>query len=392
MNVWVVGFVVALAATLSATQFVRVTALLLSAVDRPGGRRVHLRPTARLGGLGIFWGFASALLLVIYGNPSWKPILAGRELELLGLLGGSGLLLILGLIDDVRGLGPKIKVAVQVVAAILLWSAGWRVEQIGIPGLGSIAVGNLSLPLTVCWMVFVTNAFNLIDGLDGLACGVAMTIAIAVVCMPGADTGCVLLAVTALSGALLGFLWFNFNPALIFMGDSGSLFVGFVLSAVTLRAGSHMPGAFPLVPVLLLALPIADAAAAIVRRSTSAIRDVRAGGSLMRAAAARVFTADRGHLHHVLILAGFTTRRAVLMLWTASGSFTVAAWVVAAGGPWGFVLAAALGVMWGATFLGYSRSVASGLPALGPPASVIAAAGAATTATPDAGASDDVAA
>ena len=265
-------FAVAAIATLSATELVRVIALRLGALDNPGGRRVHRRPTARLGGLGIFWGFGVALLLAVYTNSGARTALDASGVGAIGLLAGAGLMLITGLLDDVRGMGAIPKLMVQIVAATLVYLSGWRLESIGVPGIGSWLVGDLSLPLTVGWIVFATNAINLIDGLDGLACGIALIASLAVFALvgPGAGSGVIAMA---LAGALLGFLWFNLSPALIFMGDAGSLFVGFAVATLTLRCAVRVgPEAFPVLPVLLLAIPLADATSAVVRRITAAAR------------------------------------------------------------------------------------------------------------------------
>ena len=357
LNAWFVSFAVALAATLSATQFVRVTALKLSAVDRPGGRRLHRRPTARLGGLGIFWGFAGALLLMVYGDPGWKHLIAGAELRMLGLLAGAGAVLILGLVDDVRGLGAGAKLTVQVAAAVTLWCCGWRIEAVDLPGVGRWSLASLSLPLTVGWIVFVTNAFNLIDGLDGLACGVALIGALAMCLILGPQYAFGRIASVALAGALLGFLWFNFNPALIFMGDSGSLFVGFVLSAITLRIGHAQHSAFPVVPALLVALPILDTVGAIVRRSLRTIRASRSPVDFLRNVFSRMFTADRSHMHHTLLLAGLSIRRAVAVLWVVSASFALCAWLYLEHPVAGMALAVVLGAGWTVGFEQLRRRV-----------------------------------
>ncbi len=322
---WIVFALVALIATLSVTEMVRVFAHRLRAVDSPGGRRVHRRPTARLGGLGIYWGFYVAMALATYGHPSWSDPFHGEDVGMIGMMLGSGLLLLVGVADDVYGLRATAKLVCQFVAALLLYRFGWRVESLGVPGVGVWRVGLLSLPLTVMWVVFVTNAINLIDGLDGLACGVALVATLAACALLAPEGGLLLLAAAALAGALLGFLWFNLNPALIFMGDAGSLFVGFVLSAMTLRAGQlSSPEAFPLVPSLLLMVPLYDTCDAIRRRTLAAAHQSSSMLQFVREVRTRVFEPDGMHVHHRLIQAGFSTRRAVAMLWGAAATFAVA--------------------------------------------------------------------
>jgi UDP-GlcNAc:undecaprenyl-phosphate/decaprenyl-phosphate GlcNAc-1-phosphate transferase len=335
---------------------VRVTALRLSAVDSPGGRRVHRRPTPRLGGLGIFWGFAGALLLVIYGNAEWRHVLAGKELGLLGILGGAGLMLVVGLLDDLHGLSAIVKLATQTVAAILLWSCGWRVEFLGLPGFEAWPVGALSLPLTVGWVVFVTNAFNLIDGLDGLAVGVALIASVAACFILTPEATLARVTALALTGALLAFLWFNFNPALIFMGDAGSLFVGFVLSAITLRIG-QVSGreSFPLVPALLLAVPLTDTTYAVVRRTLRAASQARTPRQFLRGVRIGLFAPDRGHVHHLLVESGLSMRRAVAVLWGTGALFAISGWLFAVHSPAGPPLIVLLVVTWGQGFARVKR-------------------------------------
>jgi UDP-GlcNAc:undecaprenyl-phosphate GlcNAc-1-phosphate transferase len=358
MDVWSVTFTVALLATLSGTQMVRITALRLRAVDSPGGRRVHRRTTPRLGGLGIFWGFAGALLLVIYGNAEWRHLLAGKELGLLGMLGGAGLMLVVGLLDDLHGLTASVKLATQAVAAILLWACGWRVEFLGLPGFEAWPVGALSLPLTVGWVVLVTNALNLIDGLDGLAVGVALIASVATCFILPPEATLARVTALALTGALLAFLWFNFHPALIFMGDAGSLFVGFVLSAVTLRIG-QVSGreSFPLVPVLLLAVPLTDTTYAIVRRTLGAAQQAGSPGQFLRGVRVGLFAPDRGHVHHLLLRVGFSMRRAVALLWGTGALFAISGWLFTLHSAAGLPLIVLLAVTWGRGFARVRRRV-----------------------------------
>lgn len=338
----VVFTLVALIATLSATELVRVTAHRLQAVDAPGGRRVHRRPTARLGGLGIFWGFTVSMLLATYGRVLLDP-LQGGDFGMIGMLAGSGLLLMVGIADDVRGLGAVTKLLFQIGAASVLYASGWRVETIGIPGWGAWPTGFAAYPLTLLWVLAVTNAVNLIDGLDGLACGIALIATIAVAALIASGGSPLLLAVAALGGALIGFLWYNLHPAQIFMGDAGSLFVGFVLSGMTLRAGQiAAPEAFPLVPALLIAIPLLDTSNAILRRAGSAARGARSVGALVRAVRARVFAPDGHHIHHRLLRAGFTAWQTAAVLWLAATGFAIAGCALAVAPFLGYTIVLAL--------------------------------------------------
>jgi len=333
-------FAVAAIATLSATELVRVLALRLGACDQPGGRRVHRRPTARLGGLGIFWGFGVALLLAVYTGSDARDAVARGGMGMLGLFAGCGLMLITGLLDDVRGLSAPVKLGVQLAAATCVWWSGWRVETIGLPGVGAVAAGALSLPLTIGWIVFATNAVNLIDGLDGLASGLALVAALGVLAVVGPGVGSGVIA-AVLAGALVGFLWFNVPPALIFMGDAGSLFVGFAVATLTLRGAIRSgPEMFPVLPLLLLAIPLTDAASAVVRRLVGAVRAAGSARELVHEARTRVMAPDRGHLHHRLLDAGLPAKLASLALQLSALPFALAASLIVRAPAAGWVVAA----------------------------------------------------
>jgi len=273
---------------------------------------------------------------------------------MIGMLAGSGLLLTVGIADDVRGLGAVTKLAFQVGAASLLYASGWRVESIGIPGWGVWAAGIASYPLTLLWVLAITNAVNLIDGLDGLACGIALIATLAIAALVALGSSPLLLATAALGGALIGFLWYNLHPAQIFMGDAGSLFVGFVLSGLTLRAGQIASSeAFPLVPALLLAVPLLDTCDAILRRAAGAAHGTRSIPELARSLRARVFAPDGHHIHHRLLRAGFSPRQAMTVLWIAAGCFAISGCILAVAPLVGYALIAAsmLGVAWGHAYV-----------------------------------------
>lgn len=336
---------VALIATLSVTEMVRVFAHRLSAVDVPGGRRVHRRPTARLGGLGIYWGFYVALGLATYGSPLLSDSFhGGDDPGMIGMMVGSSLLLLVGVMDDIYGLKATVKLGFQIVAALLLYQFGWRVETLGLPGVGTLPLGLFSLPVTLLWVLFVTNAVNLIDGLDGLACGVALVATVSICAILVPIGGPLLLASAALAGALLGFLWFNLNPALIFMGDAGSLFVGYVLAAMSLRVGQLASSeAFPIVPLLLLSVPVFDTSFAILRRARAARRETSSALEFLARVKERVFAPDGLHVHHRLVRAGYSTRRAVFLLWAAAVLFAMVGCLMLRDGILGLLLFAGSG-------------------------------------------------
>jgi UDP-GlcNAc:undecaprenyl-phosphate GlcNAc-1-phosphate transferase len=300
----------------------------LGAVDRPGLRKVHRRPVPRIGGLAVFGGFVAGLLFAAWAtgaatSPSYVNVYWG------GLaLAASGMLLV-GLIDDLRGLTFYWKFAAQITAAVFVWSCGFRIEILTHPLGGQFELGVLSLPLTVLWIVGITNAVNLIDGLDGLATGIALitAMAVATIAFVRSELG-VTAAGVALAGSLLGFLRYNFNPARIFLGDSGSMFLGFVLAVTAVRGSQKGPTAVAiLVPLLVLGLPLLDTGAAVIRRLYRlGHRGARTNGALRHVLSnfREVFMPDRGHIHHRLLEMGLSHRRAVVVLYGVGGLFALA--------------------------------------------------------------------
>ena len=338
-------FAVALLGSLTATELVRVVAVRLRIVDQPGGRRAHRRPTPRLGGVGVVWGFACGLgtLAAITGA---SGALAVESVSIGTLLAAAGIMGLTGQVDDRINLPAIAKLVLCIVASLVLWSGGWRVERIGVPGVFDVALGVWSLPVTILWSVLVINAVNLIDGLDGLAGGLGVVACLAVLLTPGLSPAERMVAVS-LGGALLGFLWFNVHPALIFMGDAGSLFTGAVLAALTMRAvPADVTGAFPVLPALLLAVPLGDTTFAIARRSWAGAREASSVFGFVRSWPRRVFTADRGHVHHQLQDAGLSPRRAAAVLWAVALSFALAAVAWTRFGATGAMFAVGILVTW----------------------------------------------
>jgi UDP-GlcNAc:undecaprenyl-phosphate/decaprenyl-phosphate GlcNAc-1-phosphate transferase len=230
-------------------------------------------------------------------------------------------LFVLGLVDDLRGVGVAGKFTVQIAAAAAVWAAGFRIDVLAFgPSTVPFHLGWLSLPVTVVWIVGITNAVNLIDGLDGLAAGTGLitAVAVAVMALLSGQTG-VVAASAALVGGLLGFLPYNFNPARIFLGDSGSMLLGFVLAVISIRSNQKGPTAVAaLATVLVLGLPILDTSLAIVRRTWKIGREGWKSGEGTRYVlrnSHRVFRPDRGHLHHRLLDLGLSHSRAVLALY-----------------------------------------------------------------------------
>ncbi len=297
---------VALLAALALTPPVRRLAIRLGAIDHAlSSRKIHGRPIPRLGGLAIVGGFYLALAAVALLDPAVLDLLREDGARTGALLLGGLVVAGLGVHDDLHGATARVKLLVELGLAALLYMAGYRIDAVALPFIEPITLGWLGLPVTLLWIAGVVNAVNLVDGLDGLAAGVALVAAAATGLLAAVGgSGVVVILAAALGGAALGFLRANFHPASIFMGDTGSLFLGFVLAATSLRTHHDASTAVGLLgAALVLGLPIADTALAMARR---ALRG------------APLFSADRGHLHHRLLGRGFGHRDAVLVLYGVS--------------------------------------------------------------------------
>ena len=280
--------------------WVTKAAYRLGRVDEPDARKVHTVPIPRLGGIAIFLGFSVAVASIEFLTPG--PLFP-RTGPFMGLLVGGGLIFLLGIADDLKPLPAKFKLLIQIAAAAVAVYLGVRIEVLSNPFGGMIILPMwLAWSVTIFWLVGITNTINLIDGLDGLAGGVSLIAAstTALIAIQTRQPALALLSL-ALVGATIGFLRYNWNPAKIFMGDSGSLFLGFTLAAISVIGLLKVAAtAALLVPVLILGVPIFDTAFAIVRRA------------LQRRP---IFSPDRGHLHHRLLGLGFSQRRAVLIIY-----------------------------------------------------------------------------
>lgn len=297
-------FVAALLASLCATPLVIRIALQNALVDLPGERRVHTLPVPRLGGVAVFLATLVGMGLALAGGWVQEGINASL---ILGIVLGGGILFVTGLLDDVRTLSPRGKLAGQLLAATVVYALGFRIEMLSIWPSLDFSVGWLSLPLTLLWVVGVTNAFNLIDGLDGLATGIAI-VALGTTLTTALMMGRADVAATsaALLGALIGFLVFNFNPARIFLGDSGSLFVGFMLATLSVHGSTKSSTAvLAIVPLLALSLPIVDTFLAMARRWLRGVEFSKADGR---------------HIHHQLLALGLTHRTTVVVLYVVSAA------------------------------------------------------------------------
>lgn len=309
------AFIVSFAFTFATTPLVRRFAFKISAIDIPkDNRRMHKKPTPRIGGLAIIFGFTVATLC--FAQPSR---------QLYGTLAGAAIIAVMGVIDDCKNLPAKLKFVIQIIAALVVVFAGdIKIDVFTNPNFLSdnpywVLPEWLSVTLTVIWIVFITNAVNFIDGLDGLAAGVSaiMSISLVFISIRVGEYSIAILGI-ALMGSCFGFLPFNFNPAKIFMGDTGSTFLGFMLATLSIQGvfKSYAVISFA-VPLLILGLPLFDALFAMIRR-------ILRGQSPM--------TADRGHLHHRLVDMGFSQKQTVFILYAISGVLGITAVLLAESG------------------------------------------------------------
>jgi UDP-GlcNAc:undecaprenyl-phosphate GlcNAc-1-phosphate transferase len=327
------------------TKYVRDLANARGWVAAPAlERHLHSRPLPRLGGVAIFLSFLLTFATALPAGWHHLAVSFGLSFQtLLTILLPGCMIFALGLYDDIHSVSPYTKVAVQAVAGAMLFAGGLRILDLPVLFGTRHLPWFLGLPLTVLWVLAITNAFNLIDGLDGLAAGSALfstMVVFAVALVSGSSL--VSLMALVLAGSILGFLRFNFSPATIFLGDCGSLFIGFMLSALALQGAQKAPTIIAVaIPVVSFGLPILETALSIVRRYL--------GGR-------PVFTADREHIHHKLLQRGLSHRQVVITLYAVSALFALLSLFLLwpTGDALGLVLAVlGTGVWIGVQHLGY---------------------------------------
>ncbi|WP_223592280.1 glycosyltransferase family 4 protein [Neobacillus bataviensis] len=283
------------------TPLVKKLAFKIGATDKPNQRKVHQKIMPRLGGLAIYLSFIIGLLVMRPGGQYALPIIIG-----------SIIIVITGILDDMLELSAKIKFVAQIAAAaiVVIWG-GVHVQFINLPFGGQIEFGYFSIPLTIIWIVGITNAINLIDGLDGLAAGVS---SIALITISGMaiimGDGYVTAVASIVLASTLGFLLYNFHPAKIFMGDTGALFLGYMISVLSLLGFKNVTLISFIVPVIILGVPISDTFFAIIRRIVNK---------------KPLSAPDKSHLHHCLLRSGFTHRQTVLIIYAMAAFFGLAA-------------------------------------------------------------------
>jgi UDP-GlcNAc:undecaprenyl-phosphate/decaprenyl-phosphate GlcNAc-1-phosphate transferase len=303
---------VAMSISLASTPLVKNLAVKIGAVDVPrDNRRMHKKPIPTIGGVAIYIGFIIVMLLK-------KSLVTDAQW---GLMFGATIVLIGGVLDDKYDLRPWQKLIFQISAAVCLLVAGVKIEVVTNPfgsEFSSIDLGALYIPVTILWVVGLTNAINFIDGLDGLAAGIALISTLTILIISILENRVEAAYMTAiLSGSILGFLPYNFNPASIFMGDTGAQLLGFILAAISIDGTVKSATAIAIsVPILALGLPIFDTLFAMVRRKVN-------GKPMMQG--------DRGHLHHRLLDMGMSQRKAVIIMYLISaalGGISIIAMIV----------------------------------------------------------------
>ena len=325
-----IAFVLAFITTFVITPYTIKLAKKIGAVDTPKDeRRVNKVTMPRLGGLAIIAGFVVSIiyLLIILSIENALNIFEDNiHMKLLGFFIGGLIITIVCFIDDLKDLPPLVKLGAQIIAAIVVVAFGLRIQNINIPFLYKIGLPNaFSIILTIGWIVGITNAINLIDGLDGLSSGIALISCVSMLiifALNGSPIIAILL-ITALVGALSGFLPFKFNPAKTFMGDTGSNFLGYCLAVISIFGVAKTYTLVVIVaPLIVLALPVVDTIVAIIRRIIK--------GKSIKA----IMMADKGHLHHTLLKHGFSQKEAVLIMYGVTAALGLFAIILMESGIW----------------------------------------------------------
>lgn len=299
---YILPFIIGLVVTFIATPIVKRLAIRIGAIDRPNERKVHATLMPRLGGLAIYIGVVASVWWMV---DDYKEILA--------IMIAATVVLITGIIDDRIELRPLVKLMGQLLAAVIVVYFGMQMEFIHLPfsGADTFNFGILSIPISILWIVGVTNSINLMDGLDGLASGVTAiaTATMLILAIMMGNVPVIILA-SALLGSLIAFLFFNFHPARIFMGDSGSLFLGFMMAVLSLLGFKQATFASLILPILVLGVPLSDTLFAILRR----VANNRP-----------ISSPDKQHLHHCLLNLGLSHRKTVLIIYGISAFFGASA-------------------------------------------------------------------
>ncbi len=334
LKIYLISLLSPLCLSLMLTPVVIRFAKYVGAIDKPDERKIHKSPTPRMGGLAPFISFISTVTVIYFLFPASKLSNYMSSLNWMIAAASLFIILLLGVCDDIWILKPGQKFFVQLVAGSFVYFAGFRFSSFTLPFSSNvIELGFLSYPLTVIWVIGITNAFNLIDGLDGLASGIATIscMTVASIALLHHDLTIAIISI-ALAGSLIGFLKYNFNHAKIFLGDSGSLFLGFTLAFLSLQSSTKGSTAFSiLIPVLALGVPVIDTLMAMVRRILKWFLPEQSSRSSAFSKLHSMFLPDRRHIHHQLLAQGLSQREAVIVLYLVSCAFGICAFLVTAG-------------------------------------------------------------
>lgn len=317
-----ISLLVAFVASLILTPLVKKVAVKIGAVDKPNDRKVHKIIMPRLGGLAIYMSFIIGFLILQPESKYAWPIIIG-----------SLIIIITGVIDDFVELTAKAKLVGQIAAALVVVLNGVQVQYINLPFGGVLEFGMFSIPLTILWIVGISNAINLIDGLDGLAAGVSSIALITIGGMAFLMGNTFVFGVSLIViGSTLGFLVYNFHPAKIFMGDTGALFLGYIISVLALLGFKNITMVSLIIPIIILGVPISDTVFAIIRRLGNK---------------QPLSVADKSHLHHCLLGLGYSHRQTVLIIYGIAAFFSISAVIFSQATLWvglGFMLLLVLGI------------------------------------------------
>ncbi len=296
-------FFIALLISLAATPLAGRVGRLMGAIDKPDARKVHRIPTPRSGGIAIFLAFVITVHLSDFLGTQVSTLFMW-DVKNITFIIGAFIVFLVGLVDDIHHLTPRLKLLVQVLAASIAFAGGMRIETYYFLGLSTHSV-LISYALTVFWFVLLINAINLIDGLDGLAGGITFFVCVILtILLVWQKQYLPAMLFAVLGGSVLGFLRYNFNPASVFMGDSGSYFLGYAIAGLSIIGSTKIQtGAVVLIPLLAMGVPVFDTVLSPVRRFLIG---------------KKLFQPDKSHIHHKLIEMGFSTRKAVLLLYGVS--------------------------------------------------------------------------
>lgn len=307
-------FLISLITAFMVTPFIIKLAFKIGATDRPNQRKVHQKIMPRLGGLAIFIGsiagyFSSGLY----------------ESDLTAIILGACIIIIIGVLDDRFELSAKIKFIGQLAVASIIAYSGLLIDFINIPGYGTVDFGIWAYPITIFWIVAITNAINLIDGLDGLANGISIIAILSIAILAAINGNALILSLSLIIlGSCIGFLYYNFHPAKIFMGDTGALFLGYCIAILSLLGMYKSVALFSfIIPVIILGVPVFDTTFAIIRRLVNKMP---------------ISAPDKGHLHHRLLSLGLSHRNTVLSIYGISILFGMVAIIFSRTTLWGSLI------------------------------------------------------